>query len=146
MKTRTHIVVSTSMALFVSGISSAMAGPCTIELDGLTKMISAKDAGSGPTVGAAGQTQTSASPPVEHPPTDVMNQETRGKATSSEDVRRQIQGQPTVAEQGTGAPARNSRIDELTEALHRARALDAQGKEAECMDTVRHAKELAKPN
>ena len=101
MKSRTHIVASTSMTLFVWGASSAIAGPCTIEIDGLTKMISDKDAGSGPTVGAIGQTQAPASSRVEHPPTAVMNQETQGKATSPEDVRRQTEGQPTVARDAT---------------------------------------------
>jgi hypothetical protein len=75
-----------------------------------------------------------------------MNQETQGKATSPEDVRRQTEGQPTVAQQGTtGVAAGVHKIDELREALHRARALDAEGKESECMKTVRHAKELANP-
>jgi hypothetical protein len=75
-----------------------------------------------------------------------MNQETQGKATSPEDVRRQTEGQPTVAQQGpTGVAAGVHKIDELREALHRARALDAEGKESECMETVRHAKELANP-
>jgi hypothetical protein len=147
MKTRTHIAVSASMVLFVASVGSAIAGPCTIEIDGLAKMISAKDAGSGPTAGATSKTQAPTSSRAEHPPTAVMNQETQGKATSPEDVRRQTKGQPTVAEQATsGVAAGDHKIDELTEALHRARGLDAQGKEAECMETVRHAKDAAKPD
>jgi hypothetical protein len=143
MKTGTQIVASTSMVLLVWGASSAIAGPCTTEIDGLTKMISAKDAGSGPTVGAVGQAQAPASSRVEHPPTAVMNQETQGKATSPEDVRRQTQGQPTLAQQGsTGVATGVHKFDELRQALDRARALDAQGKETECVETVRHIARL----
>jgi hypothetical protein len=84
MKIGTQIVASTSMVLLLWGAIVAIAGPCTTEIDGLAKMISAKDAGSGPTVGAIGQTQAPASSRVEHPPTAVMNQETQGKATSAD--------------------------------------------------------------
>ena len=54
MKSRTFIL---GMALFVSGGSSAIPGPCTTEINGLTKTLAAKDAGSGPTSGATGRTQ-----------------------------------------------------------------------------------------
>jgi hypothetical protein len=72
-----------------------------------------------------------------------MGQETQGKATSSEDVRRQTQGEPTTAQQGTGTAGRSDKMDQADRALEQARALDRQGKEAECMDSVRQAKELA---
>jgi hypothetical protein len=134
------------IALLGSGLSPAISGPCTAEIDALTKMLAAKDAGSGPTVGAAGQAGTPAGasaqqPSAQHPPTAVMGQETQGKATSPEDVRRQIQGQPTTAQQGMAGTAGGSdRINQANKALERARALDGQGKEAECTDTVRQAK------
>jgi hypothetical protein len=93
--------------LFVSGcalmalsISSAQAGPCTTEIEGLTKTMASKDAGSGPTPGAAA-THTTASQSGQHPPTTTMSQATQGGAASPEDVRRQTAGQPTASQQGS---------------------------------------------
>ena len=139
------------IALIGPGLSSAISGPCSTEIDGLTKTLSAKDAGSGPTVGAtgqAGQANAPAGSSAQHPPTAVMGQETQGKATSAQDVRRQTQGQPTAAQQGAAATAGEGdkmggdKMDQADKALEQARALDRQGKEAECMDSVRQAKEL----
>ena len=145
MHTTTFILAG--IVLIGSGISSAISGPCTVEIDGLTKTLASKDAGSGPTVGAtgqAGQANAPAGSSAQHPPTAVMGQETQGKATSPEDVRRQTQGQPTAAQQGTTATAgKGDKVDQAGRALEQARALDRQGKEAECMDSVRQAKELA---
>ena len=46
-----------------------------------------------------------------------MTQETQGKATSPEDVRRQTAGQPTTTQQGTtGAPAPSLAADAVREA------------------------------
>jgi hypothetical protein len=103
MKTKTFILAS--VALFTLGVSAAMAGPCTTEIDGLTKTLAAKDAGAGPTPGASGQTPSAANPSNQHPPTAAMSQATQGQATSSEDVRRQTAGQPTAAQQGTTGTA-----------------------------------------
>jgi hypothetical protein len=55
-----------------------------------------------------------------------MSKETEGKATSAQDVQRQS---------GVKVEASN--------ALDRARALDAQGNEAECMNEVKKAKQVA---
>jgi len=188
MKTKTFILAS--VALSTLGVGSAMSGPCTTEIDGLTKTLAAKDAGSGPTPGASGQTPSAANPSNQHPPTAAMSQATQGQATSSEDVRRQTAGQPTAAQQGTTgtaaqhpptavmseatrgqtAPARANQhpptaamseatrsqaapspagagnTSEASIALGRARELDQQGKEAECMDAVREVKQLAGPH
>jgi hypothetical protein len=144
MNTRTFILAS--IALLGAGLDSAISSPCTVEIDGLTKTLAAKDAGSGPTIGATGQTGTGMGSlnQDQHPPTAVMGRETQGKATSPEDVGRQNQGRPTAAQQGTtGRATATDKIDEAGQALERARALDAQGKETECMETVRQAKELA---
>ena len=141
MKARIFIPITT--ALFISGVSSAIAGPCTAEIDTLAKRLSAKDAGSGPTVGALGQAQGQTGTSGQHPPTAAMGQETQGKAASPEDVRRQIQGQPTAAQQGaTRAPAGPSAMDEAEKALERARWFQVQGKEQECMEAVRQAEQL----
>ena len=140
MKTKTFILAN--IALFALGIGSATSGPCTIEINALAKTLAAKDAGSGPTAGASGGTQSAERPSDQHPPTAAMSQETQGKATSPEDVRRQTAGQPTAAQQGTTGAAAGP---DASSALNRARALDQQGKEAECMQAVGEAKQLAGP-
>ena len=71
-----------------------------------------------------------------------MKQQTEGKATSPEDVRRQTAGQPTAAQQGASATKSETPM-QASSALDRARVLDGQGKEAECMAAVREAKQLA---
>jgi hypothetical protein len=182
MKTKT--VVLAGVALFALGLDSATSGPCTTEIDALAKSLAAKDAGTGPTAGAAAPTLSGASPPSQHPPTAAMSQATQGQATSPEDVRRQSAGQPPAAAQqgttaqhpptaamseatqGQTAPAttgqhpptaamteatrsqapRSGGPDNASEAslaLGQARALDQQGKEAECMEAIGRAKQLA---
>jgi hypothetical protein len=75
-----------------------------------------------------------------------MRQQTEGKATSPEDVRRQIEGQPPAAQQGTtGAATRTGSMSEASAKLDQARALDKQGKEAECMEALRQAKQVSAP-
>jgi hypothetical protein len=189
MKTKAFILAS--VALFALGVSSADSGPCTTEIEGLTKTLAAKDAGSGPTAGALGETQSPPHRSGQHPPTAAMSQATQGQATSAEDVRSQTAGQPPAAQQGTagavvqhpptaamsqatqgqtapvtpgqhpptaamseatqsqaepGASARRDDTSAASIALNRARALDQQGNEAECMEAVRQAKQLAGPN
>jgi hypothetical protein len=144
MKTKTFILAT--IALFALGVGSATSGPCTVEIDGLAKTLAAKDAGSGPTAGPSGATQPAGSPSGQHPPSAIMGQESQGKATSPEDVRRQTAGQPTTTQQGTtGAATGRGDTIEASSALERARMLDRQGKEAECMTAVREAKQLAGP-
>jgi len=71
--------------------SSANAGPCNT---------AKRDAGSGNVPGYTGQTTGStAADSKQHPPTSAMNKASEGAATSSEDAQRQMQGQPTAAEQ-----------------------------------------------
>ena len=177
-----------SIAVCVLGVSPAAAGPCTTEIDNLTKVIGSKDAGSGPTPGAGGTHSTADT--SAHPPTAAMSEAAKGTATSAEDVRRQTAGQPTAGQQGTGsspaqhpptaamsqatqgqtAPATtgehpptaamseatrtqaaptasnsSTNTGEASAALNRARMLDQQGKEAECMEAVRQAKQLGGP-
>jgi hypothetical protein len=187
MKTKTLVLAGAAIVAF--GIGPAASGPCTTEIDNLTKTLAAKDAGAGPTPGAAGSTPSGAALASHHPPTAAMSQATQGQATSPEDVRRQTAGQPTAAQQGaaqqgaaahhpptaamseatqgqtapatTGQhpptaamseatrsqaaprPAGSENTSEASLALGRARALDQQGKEAECMEAVGRAKQLA---
>ena len=134
MKTMAFILAN--IALFALGVSSATSGPCGNEIDSLSKILAAKDAGSGPTAGAASGTPSAASPSAQHP-------QTEGRATSPEDVRRQTEGQPPAAQQGTsGAAPRTDSPSEASSALDRARELDRQGREAECMEAVRAAKQF----
>ena len=142
MKTKTFILAG--IALFGLGVSSAAAGPCGSEIDSLTKTLAAKDAGTGPTAGpAAGGTPSAASPSGQHPPTSIMRQQTEGRATSSEDVRRQTEGKPTAGQQPTtGAAPKTESPSQAGIALDRARTLDKQGKEAECMEAIREARQL----
>ena len=77
-------------ALLAFGASAANAGPCNT---------ASRDAGSGNVPGYTGQTVGSTATDQQHPPTAAMNKAAENTATSSEDARRQMQGQPTVAEQ-----------------------------------------------
>jgi hypothetical protein len=136
-----RILMLTSFALFSWIPNSASAGPCATEIEAVTKSLAATDAGSGPTSAPGTTGMQAPSSSGQHPPTEVMRRETEGKATSDQDVRRQTQGQPTAAEQGRRG-AVNDRMAEVDNALQHARAFDSQGKESECMDSVRKAKEL----
>jgi hypothetical protein len=97
MKTITFLVGS--CALLALPIEIAAAGPCTTEIDNLSKLFAARDAGAGPTAGGAGST-TGQHPPTaamgaadpstaassaaaesarpQHPPTAAMNEATQG--------------------------------------------------------------------
>lgn len=54
--------------------ASAGAGQCTTEIDNLAKQLAARDAGSGPTAGAAAIGQ--------HPPTSAVSEATRSGAAN----------------------------------------------------------------
>jgi hypothetical protein len=92
-----RMLLAASTVLALSTVT-AQAGPCN------TGSTSAnRDAGSGPTVGATGQTTGSTQSANQHPPTDTMNRATGGVATSSQDSQAQMQGQPTAGQQAQGA-------------------------------------------
>jgi hypothetical protein len=57
-------------------------------------------------------------------------------------VRRQNEGKPTAAQQAEHKAGTPDRLGDADNELQHARALDREGKEAECMNRVRHAKEL----
>jgi hypothetical protein len=129
-------------ALLAVPMSSAAAGPCTTEIDNVTKLMAARDAGAGPTTGAGGAAgQQPADRPAQHPPTEIIGRETQGKAASPQDVQSQTRGGPTAAEQAQGArrPAAEA-IASAQTALEEARTHDRAGKEAECMDAIGRAK------
>ena len=85
-------------ALLALSSTIALAGPCNT---------TDRDAGSGPvTTGKAGETTgTATSNAREHPPTSAMNKATESTATSSQDAQRQMQSQPTAAEQSSKTAA-----------------------------------------
>jgi hypothetical protein len=92
----TKQLVLAGCAAVALGVATAHAGPCNTK--------SAQDAGAGPTPGHAGQTiGTTGSATAEHPPTTTMNRATGDVAASSQDAQKQMQGQPTAAQQSQGA-------------------------------------------
>jgi len=109
-------------------LATAAAGPCTAEIENVTKLLASQDAGSGPTAGPMGTT-TGQHPPTsamgaadsstaasaaaaesakpQHPPTAAMNQATQGGSASPRagDTVRQ-QHPPTAAmNEATGGGA-----------------------------------------
>jgi hypothetical protein len=179
-------------ALLIS-LGTAAAGPCSTEIESLTKFMAARDAGAGPTAGAASTTSgqhpptaamgaadpstaasstaaqsarpqhpptaamneatqgggASAQPgntaPAQHPPTAAMSQATQGGAASPQDVQSQTRGGPTAVQQAEGA--RRPASDQLASAeaaLEQARSYDRAGQEAQCMDAIARAKQLAR--
>ncbi|UFW46495.1 MULTISPECIES: hypothetical protein [Bradyrhizobium] len=90
MITNRLMIVSAVLAL---STSSVYAGPCDT---------ASRDAGSGNVPGYTGQTTGStAMDSTQHPPTSSMSKASEHTATSSDDAQRQMQNQPTAAEQST---------------------------------------------
>ncbi|WP_210419189.1 hypothetical protein [Bradyrhizobium sp. NAS80.1] len=81
-------------AVLASSASAVYAGPCNM---------ASRNAGSGNVPGYTGQTTgstaTTATDSRQHPPTSAMNKASENIATSSQDAQRQMQSEPTAAEQ-----------------------------------------------
>lgn len=94
-------VILAGCAVIALSVGTAQAGPC----DTGGKSASTHDAGSGPTPGNTGQTTgaTSGSSTNQHAATSTMNRAAGDVATSSQDAQKQIQAQPTAAQQAQGA-------------------------------------------
>jgi hypothetical protein len=138
-------VIGTCLLLLLSA-APANAGPCTDAIHSLSKVLASRDAGSGPTAGAASShSGTTAESPggsnQQHPPTAIISKETEGRAASAEDVQRQTAGQPTAGEQAQ-RPAPSTTPQSAGDALNRARMFDQEGNETECMSAVQEAKQL----
>jgi hypothetical protein len=87
-------------SVLVLSAGTAMAGPC----DTAGRAANLKDAGSGPASKGSGQTTTGmAADSKDHPATSTMNKASGNVAASSQDAQRQMQGQPTAAQQAQGA-------------------------------------------
>jgi hypothetical protein len=74
---KTTMFLFGTCALLIGPIASAAAGPCTTEIDSLSKLMASRDAGAGPTAGAAGTTSG------QHPPTAAMGAADPSTAASS---------------------------------------------------------------
>jgi hypothetical protein len=95
MSMRRMIFAGCSVLVLSAG--TALAGPC----DNQGRSANLKDAGSGP-ASTGSQTTTGMAGDKEHPPTSTMNKASGDVPTSSQDVQRQMQGEPTAAQQAEG--------------------------------------------
>lgn len=101
MKTITLLLGAGALAALSAG--TAGAGPCTSEIDNVTKLLASKDAGAGPTAGGASATTG------QHPPSATMGAADPSTAASSAAAQSgQPQHPPTAAmnqaAQGGGSP------------------------------------------
>lgn len=84
-------------SILVLSVGAAIAGPCN------TGAATDKDAGSGPVTVGEAKSHDAAKDTSQHPPTSTMNRASGATASSSEDAQRQMQSQPTAAQQAEGA-------------------------------------------
>jgi hypothetical protein len=104
----TKQIILASCAVLALSVSTALAGPCNT-----VGKSAQQDAGAGPTAGNTGQTTTTGSATAnQQPPTSTMSRATGGGAASSEDAQKQMQGQPTAAQQAQGAKASGQAADQ----------------------------------
>jgi hypothetical protein len=103
----TKRIILAGCSIVILSVSTAMAGPC----DTGGRAANLKDAGSGPASVGSGQTTGMASDANQHPPTDRMNRATDDVAASSQDTQRQMQGEPTAAQQAQGAKPEGKTAD-----------------------------------
>lgn len=99
MQTNMKRLILAGCSIMVLSAGTALAGPC--DTTGRTAIL--KDAGSGPASQGNSQTTGVGSDVNQHPPTSSMNRASGDLATSSQDAQRQMQGQPTAAQQTEGA-------------------------------------------
>jgi hypothetical protein len=100
-----HLMIAGCSVLVLS-TGAALAGPCDT-----SRAANLKDAGSGPTKTGDSQTTGMAGNTDQHPPTGTMNRATGDVAASSQDTQRQMQGEPTAAQQAEGAKAGSKTAD-----------------------------------
>jgi hypothetical protein len=93
----TKQLILAGCAALILSVGAAQAGPCNT--DG--KAANLRDAGSGPTTSQT--TGIAPSATKEQPPTSTMDRATGGAAASSQDAQKQMQSQPTAAQQAQGA-------------------------------------------
>jgi len=93
----TKRLVFAGCAIVILSAGTAFAGPCNVSGR------AANDAGSGPSSTGSSQTTTGMASDKEHPPTSTMNRASGDAAASSQDAQKQMQGQPTAAQEAQGA-------------------------------------------
>jgi hypothetical protein len=88
-------------AVMALSVGAAQAGPCNTA----GNSASTHDAGAGPTPGNTGQTTGTATGTStnQHAANSTMNRAAGDVATSSQDAQKQMQAQPTAAQQAQGA-------------------------------------------
>ncbi len=87
-------------AVMALSVGVAQAGPCNTA----GKAAAMQDAGAGPTPGNTGQATTGTGTGTnQHAAIGTMNRASGDVATSSQDAQKQMQGQPTAAQQAQGA-------------------------------------------
>jgi hypothetical protein len=87
-------------AVMALGVGVTQAGPCNTP----GQSANMQDAGAGPTPGNTGQTTTGTGTGAnQHAATSTMNRASGDVATSSQDAQKQMQAQPTAAQQAQGA-------------------------------------------
>jgi hypothetical protein len=94
-------IILAGCAVMALSTGTAQAGPC----DMTGKSASTHDAGAGPTPGNTGQTTgtVTGTSTDQHAANSTMNRAAGDVATSSQDAQKQMQAQPTAAQQAQGA-------------------------------------------
>ena len=92
---RSAIMLGTC-ALLALQVGTASAGPCTGEIESLSRILASADAGSGPTTGATAN-------PGQHPPTAAMTQADPSTAASSIAAKSNQPQHPPTAAMNTAA-------------------------------------------
>jgi hypothetical protein len=96
MKPTMFLLGTCAVAILLTG--TARAGPCTTEIDAMSKLMASRDAGAGPTTGAADR------PAGQHPPTAIMggaDPSTAGSAAAAQSGRPQ---HPPTGRMGEAMP------------------------------------------
>jgi hypothetical protein len=117
-------IALTAVAVSVLAIAQARAAPCNQDIMDVTQKLITNDAGSGPTTG--NPAATAGSQKGQLPAAFLLNKEMANKGAPFEDAR-----------------LRSGVQLDASQALERARGLDAQGKELECLAEVMNAKQLS---
>lgn len=129
MDIKRSILAGCSVVILSAG--TAWAGPC----DSTGRAANLKDAGSGPASQSTSQTVGAASDSKEHPPTNTMNRASGEVAASSQDAQRQMQGQPTAAQQAQGAkPGAEMGTQEAQRQMHAQPSVAEQPKGTKTAD------------
>jgi hypothetical protein len=165
--------MSLGMAIAATLPSLALAGPCSDRIAQMEKRISAMDAGSGPSSGATasgGTTSADSTGSVssgantnldqgqpnarnaqvpkagEAPKTGAtvsMNEITSNRAASPQDVRQQLQNEPTTGQAAQSGQIPNDRQGRINTLIQEARAADQQNDQAKCDSALRELDTLA---